>query len=163
MESLSETDVALYHRPRALGEALRCLSAHDVTIVAGATDVYPGQVSNQMWSGSRSQKSWLDISGIEALQGIAERDDHYRIGALATWADLIDSSLPPGFDGLIAAAKGVGGQQGVGGERARGRRHQYYGGGVGWNPVGSVVEIACGIFRLPASNQSTRVASLTRC
>ncbi len=111
MESLSETDVALYHRPRALGEALRCLSAHDVTIVAGATDVYPGQVSNQMWSGSRSQKSWLDISGIEALQGIAERDDHYRIGALATWADLIDSSLPPGFDGLIAAAKGVGGQQ----------------------------------------------------
>jgi CO/xanthine dehydrogenase FAD-binding subunit len=45
------------------------------------------------------------------LRGLQERDDHWRIGALATWSDIISADLPASFDGLKLAAAEVGGVQ----------------------------------------------------
>jgi CO/xanthine dehydrogenase FAD-binding subunit len=99
-----------YHRPASLADALAIRRDHDVTVLAGATDVYPAYVGRRAW-GDPTHKDVLDISAIAELRGIADRGDHWRIGALATWTDLIRADLPPLFDGLKAAARAVGGVQ----------------------------------------------------
>ncbi|GJD52861.1 Carbon monoxide dehydrogenase medium chain [Methylobacterium crusticola] len=99
-----------YHRPSSLAEALAIRREHDVTVLAGGTDVYPAHASRRAW-GDPSHPDVLDISGIASLRGIADRGDHWRIGALATWTDLIRADLPPLLDGLRRAARAVGGVQ----------------------------------------------------
>jgi N-methylhydantoinase B len=37
--------------------------------------------------------------------------DHWRLGCLVTWTDVLRAELPPAFDGLRAAAREVGGMQ----------------------------------------------------
>ncbi len=81
-----------------------------MSIIAGATDVYPAQTTRNAW-GNWGRCSQLDISGLEELRGITDAGDHYRVGALTTWADLARAGLPPGFDALAQAALGVGGVQ----------------------------------------------------
>ncbi len=81
-----------------------------MSIIAGATDVYPAQTTRNAW-GDWDRCPQLDISGLEELRGISNAGDHYRIGALTTWADLARAGLPPGFDALAQAAPGVGGVQ----------------------------------------------------
>ena len=46
-----------------------------------------------------------------ALRAIEERDDYWRIPALATWTDLVEAPLPSWFDGLRLAAREIGGRQ----------------------------------------------------
>ena len=99
-----------YHRPTTLGEALAIRRSSDVTILAGGTDVYPAYVGRKAW-GDPTHKDILDISRIAELKGIEDRGDHIRIGALATWTDLVRADLPPLFDGLKRAAREVGGVQ----------------------------------------------------
>ncbi|MCY4497959.1 MAG: molybdopterin-dependent oxidoreductase [Rhodospirillaceae bacterium] len=94
-----------YLRPNALDAALQALSARDWTILAGGTDFYPARV------GRRIDEDILDITAIAELQGIAEADDHIRIGATTTWSDVIAADLPPSFRGLQLAAREVGGMQ----------------------------------------------------
>jgi CO/xanthine dehydrogenase FAD-binding subunit len=53
----------------------------------------------------------LDIGKIEALRGISECDDHFRLGATTTWSDLIAAPLPVWFDGAKSASREVGGVQ----------------------------------------------------
>ena len=53
----------------------------------------------------------LDITAIAGLRGVAEAGDHWRIGALTTWTDLVRTDLPPLFDGLKLAGRAVGGVQ----------------------------------------------------
>src|SRR6185437_9538011 len=53
----------------------------------------------------------LDIGGIESLRGIARTESGWRIGATATWSEVIDADLPALFDGLKQAAREVGGRQ----------------------------------------------------
>jgi CO/xanthine dehydrogenase FAD-binding subunit len=97
--------VGSYVRPAELDEALAALAAGGRVIVAGGTDYYPARVGRPL------DDDVLDITGITALRGIVERDDHWRVGALATWSDLIDAKLPPLFAGLKLAAREVGGVQ----------------------------------------------------
>ena len=45
------------------------------------------------------------------LRKVEARPDHWWIPCLATWTDLIETPLPPAFDGLKQAATQVGGRQ----------------------------------------------------
>ncbi len=94
-----------YQRPSAVGEALRALVGGGLTIVAGGTDFYPARVGRPL------DDDVLDVSGLDTLRGIADEDGRFRIGALATWSDLIETPLPPCFDGLKLAARELGGVQ----------------------------------------------------
>ncbi len=94
-----------YHRPRELADALDLLAAGDLAILAGGTDFYPARVNRAI------DDDILDIAGIEALDGIEEGDDGWRLGATTTWSKLLEADLPPLFDGLKAAARELGGRQ----------------------------------------------------
>ncbi|MGL4440080.1 MAG: FAD binding domain-containing protein [Bosea sp. (in: a-proteobacteria)] len=99
-----------YHRPTTLAEALAFRAAHDVQVLAGGTDVYPAYATRRAW-GDPVHRDVLDISGLSELRGISEHADHWRLGALTTWTDLIRADLPPLFDGYRMAAREVGGVQ----------------------------------------------------
>lgn len=97
--------MGVYLRPERLDQALDALSAQKLTILAGGTDFYPGRVGRPL------DDDVLDITGLDALRGIEDRGDHWHIGALATWSDLVRADLPAAFDGLKGAAREVGGLQ----------------------------------------------------
>jgi CO/xanthine dehydrogenase FAD-binding subunit len=99
-----------YLRPIGLEAALGALASDGPSgapwvVVAGATDHYPARV------GRAPIEDVLDVTAINALRGIAAVDGGWRIGALTTWTDLVETDLPPLFDGLKAAARAVGGLQ----------------------------------------------------
>ena len=97
--------MGVYLRPENLDQALDALSGGGLAIVAGGTDFYPARVGRPL------DDDVLDISAIAGLRAIEERDDDWRIGALATWSEVIAADLPPCFDGLKLAAREVGGVQ----------------------------------------------------
>ena len=99
-----------YYRPNSLDDAFAIRADRDVTLLAGGTDVFPARASDRGW-GRMSQKPVLDLTAIDALRGIEEGETHTRIGALATWSELVKAPLPPVFDALKAAAREVGGLQ----------------------------------------------------
>ena len=94
-----------YLRPTALDDALAALASRRLTVLAGGTDFYPARV------GAPLDDDVLDITALQSMRAIEERDDHWRIPALATWTDLVDAALPPWFDGLKLAAREIGGRQ----------------------------------------------------
>jgi CO/xanthine dehydrogenase FAD-binding subunit len=94
-----------YNRPTELADALAALSAGSVEVLAGGTDFYPARVGRSI------KDDILDITALDDLRGIVDRDDHWLIGALTTWSDLVDAALPACFDGLKMAAREVGGLQ----------------------------------------------------
>lgn len=97
--------MAIYLRPHTLDDALAALDGAPLAIVAGGTDFYPARVGKPL------DDDVLDVTAIDALRGIADLGDRFRIGALATWSELVDTPLPPCFDGLKRAAREVGGLQ----------------------------------------------------
>jgi xanthine dehydrogenase small subunit len=99
-----------YFRPTSLDEAFAIRAGCEVEIIAGGTDVYPNKTTRAGW-GKMAHKDVLDITAIPGLDGIKEDELHWRIGALATWTDLVRADLPPLFDGLRVAAREIGGQQ----------------------------------------------------
>jgi CO/xanthine dehydrogenase FAD-binding subunit len=92
----------MYVRPRTLDEAVQALETPDMQILAGGTDFYPAHVGRTVTA------PVLDITGIGEIAGITASADHVRIGAGATWSQLIATPLPPCFDALKAAAREVG-------------------------------------------------------
>ncbi len=77
-----------------------------VAIVAGGTDFFPAQGRRPI------HHDVLDLTRVTALGGIAwTSPDSLRIGATATWTDVLRADLPPAFDGLKAAAREVGSVQ----------------------------------------------------
>jgi CO/xanthine dehydrogenase FAD-binding subunit len=97
-------------RPTELDVALGALASGGPggapwVIVAGATDHYPARV------GRAPVEDVLDVTSIAGLRGVTEVDGGWRIGALTTWTDLVETPLPPLFDGLKAAALAIGGLQ----------------------------------------------------
>jgi CO/xanthine dehydrogenase FAD-binding subunit len=93
-----------YLRPASLKEALEAL-ARPCTVLAGGTDFYPARV------GRTVDENVLDITAIAALRGIEAAPEGWRLGATTTWSELIETPLPPLFDGLKQAAREVGGRQ----------------------------------------------------
>ena len=99
-----------YYRARTLEEALTVRQSRPVVVLAGGTDVYPARAARMGW-GDLAHADILDITAIAGLRGVAEAGDHWRIGALTTWTDLVRADLPPLFDGLKLAGREVGGVQ----------------------------------------------------
>lgn len=97
--------MGLYLRPDHLEPALDALAARPRTVVAGGTDFYPGRLGRPITG------DVLDVSAIEELKGISQRDDHWRIGAITTWTEIAEHPLPPAFEALVQAAREVGGAQ----------------------------------------------------
>ena len=96
--------MANYLRPHGLEEALGALQ-RPFTVLAGGTDLYPARV------GRTIDEDVLDISAIADLRGISATSTGWRLGATATWGELIAAELPPLFNGLKQAARDVGGRQ----------------------------------------------------
>lgn len=97
-----------YAQPTSVKEAVELLAADAWVMLAGGTDFYPG-----LGEGPVSGPV-LDISCIDALRGISRDDDNagWRIGALATWTQLLRADdLPASFDCLKQAALEVGSVQ----------------------------------------------------
>jgi CO/xanthine dehydrogenase FAD-binding subunit len=97
-------------RPTDIDTALGALASSGPggspwVIVAGATDHYPARV------GRAPVEDVLDVTAISGLRGIADVEGGWRIGALTTWTDLVETPLPPLFDALKAAALAIGGLQ----------------------------------------------------
>ena len=93
-----------YHRPSRLEDALTAL-ARPYVVLAGGTDFYPARV------GRAIDEDVLDIGGIAVLRGISADAAGWRLGATTTWSELMETDLPPLFDGLKQAAREVGGRQ----------------------------------------------------
>jgi CO/xanthine dehydrogenase FAD-binding subunit len=96
--------MADYLRPNSIEEALQALS-RPWTVLAGGTDFYPARV------GRAIEDDVLDIGGIADLRGISATSEGWRLGAMTTWSELIETGLPPLFDALKQAAREVGGRQ----------------------------------------------------
>lgn len=97
--------MGLYERPESLTDALHLLDARTFTLLAGGTDFYPARV------GRAVTEDILDLTAIGGMRGIVEENDHWRIGPLTTWSNLIAARLPPLFDAYRQAAGEVGGMQ----------------------------------------------------
>jgi len=97
--------VGSYLRPTGLKEALAALVAGPRIILAGGTDYYPARVGQPL------DDDLLDITALPDLRRISDEGAHWLIPALATWTDLLETPLPPLFDGLKLAAREVGGVQ----------------------------------------------------
>jgi len=93
-----------YLRPSRLEDALTALARPHV-VLAGGTDFYPARV------GRAIDEDVLDIGGIAVLRGISGDAAGWRLGATTTWSELLETDLPPLFDGLKQAAREVGGRQ----------------------------------------------------
>ncbi len=104
--------MSVYWRPTTLRDALNVMAAQrlPLTVLAGATDIYPARTAKHA-AGLREPIDILDISAIPELRGVADRGDHWWIGATTTWSEFIATDLPPLFDGLKAAARAIGGVQ----------------------------------------------------
>ena len=91
-----------YLSPGSLAEAVEMLAGGRHTVLAGGTDFFPAR------AGRPSTEPVVDITRVGELRGIACHEDHFRIGALTSWAEIAASDLPRGFDGLRTAAGRVG-------------------------------------------------------
>ena len=95
----------LHERPRDLDAALSLLAEGGWTMVSGGTDHHPA-----LGDGPPPPRT-LDLTAIEALRGIERGPTGWRIGARATWLDVIRADLPPAFAALVQAAREVGSVQ----------------------------------------------------
>lgn len=95
----------LYIKPKTVQEAVNALAENSLLVLAGGTDYYPSRVGRPL------DDDILDISHIQGLRGISEKEDYFRIGALTRWSDLIEKDLPSYFGGLKLSAMEVGGKQ----------------------------------------------------
>jgi CO/xanthine dehydrogenase FAD-binding subunit len=93
-----------YLRPSRLEDALTALARPHV-VLAGGTDFYSARV------GRAIDEDVLDIGGMAVLRGISADAAGWRLGATTTWSELLETDLPPLFDGLKQAAREVGGRQ----------------------------------------------------
>ncbi|OQM73753.1 FAD binding domain-containing protein [Manganibacter manganicus] len=94
-----------YAKPATLDEALALLGSDAWRILAGGTDFYPALGAKPL------RENILDLNGIPGLRDIVEMQDHWRIGARATWSDVLRFPLPRAFDALKQAAREVGSVQ----------------------------------------------------
>ena len=94
-----------YLRPTQIEDAMAALAERPWAVLAGGTDFYPARV------GRAVTEDVLDITALSPLKAIEEEPDHFHIGALVTWSELIRAELPACFVGLKLAAREVGGLQ----------------------------------------------------
>ncbi len=114
------------HRPRTLEEAVNILSEDDdAKLLAGGHSLVP-----VMKQGLALPSALVDISGIDELKGISERDGALRIGAMTRHEDVHLSSL---VRSMIPAVADLAGQIGD----AQVRRRGTLGGSLATNDPGA--------------------------
>lgn len=91
-----------YHNPDNLTMALDIVAQGSGQIVAGGTDVYPSAKQGIL------PPFFLDVTRIKGFDDIKVENGFLRIGAAATWTQLVRADLPPAFDALKQAALEVG-------------------------------------------------------
>ena len=94
-----------YLRPSVLDDALRARAAGPCAVLAGGTDFYPARVGRTL------DEDVLDITALADLRGVREAPEQWRIGALATWSELVAAPLPAWFAAVKLAAREIGGVQ----------------------------------------------------
>lgn len=77
-----------YYQPRSTDELTAILDRTGGRVVAGGTDVLP-----RLRRGLLTETCLIDISRLADLRYIRQVDGHIEIGALTTYAELLDSSL----------------------------------------------------------------------
>ena len=102
---MSQLQSQMYLRPTHLKEALGALKTRSVSVLAGGTDFYPQRVGRPL------REDVLDITALPGLRGVEQREDMLAIGALTTWSDIVESTLPSWLSGLQQAGREVGGVQ----------------------------------------------------
>ncbi|MBE0554035.1 MAG: FAD binding domain-containing protein [Rhodobacteraceae bacterium] len=95
--------MSAYARPTRLDDALALLAGGGWRVLAGGTDVYPGQPA-------ALAGDVLDVTALPEMRGIGTGDG-LRIGACTTWSEIAEAALPPALHGLQQAARQVGGRQ----------------------------------------------------
>lgn len=88
-----------------MDEAFALLAQGNVAVIAGGTDWFAGPRDHL------TDQPMLDVTRLPELRGITRTASGWRIGAATTWTDIALADLPPGFDGLRAAAREVGSLQ----------------------------------------------------
>ncbi|MBI2257126.1 MAG: FAD binding domain-containing protein [Proteobacteria bacterium] len=92
----------MFLQPASLSAAIDMLSQHQGRILAGGTDFFPAL-------GALSEtRPIIDISRVPELCAIGMEADLVRLGAGATWSEIVAAPLPTGFDALKAAAREIG-------------------------------------------------------
>ncbi len=92
------------YSPRSLDEAYEILSRRAMKVIAGGTDLMVLINARQL-----DAEEFLDIWRVDELRGIADEGDSIRIGALATYTEMIRSPLVQEFaPALVAASRTVG-------------------------------------------------------
>ncbi len=93
-----------YLRASSMEEAVRLLAEHGGRVIAGGTDVLP-----QLRRGNITSDVFVDISRLEELRFIRERQGWVEIGALTTYAEILESGdLREAAPSLVEAAATVG-------------------------------------------------------
>lgn len=102
-----------YRKPADLDTALAALAAEDAVALAGGHDLVP-----KLKQREESPRTVVDLGALEGLRGV-ERErsgdasgaaDRLSIGALTTYADLLDAE-PTRVEGLLDATAAVGDKQ----------------------------------------------------
>jgi carbon-monoxide dehydrogenase medium subunit len=102
-----------YRKPGDLDAALAALAAEDAVALAGGHDLIP-----KLKQREASPGTVVDLGAIAEFRGVdrersagaTETADRLAIGALTTYADLLDAE-PTGVDGLLDATAAVGDRQ----------------------------------------------------
>ncbi|MBK0399599.1 FAD binding domain-containing protein [Limibaculum sp. M0105] len=93
----------LYERPGTLDEALALMAGGPAwRVLAGGTDLYPATTHQSLHG------PVLDIAGLAELRGIAREPSGWRIGAAATWTEVLGAGLPSAFSALVEAGRELG-------------------------------------------------------
>ncbi|MDA5555900.1 FAD binding domain-containing protein [Shimia sp. MMG029] len=101
--------MGIYHRPDKLKDALALLEDGRVIIAAGCTDLFAATQAQALGTGL--DEVILDVTGLSEFKGIQQVAKGWRIGAGASWSDVVATPLPAAFDMLKQAALQVGGVQ----------------------------------------------------
>ena len=94
-----------YNAPTDLKDALALLQSGGTQVIAGGTDWFAAQGETPF------RGALLDVTRVSEFRGISRRQTGWRIGAAVTWSEIVAADLPPGFDGLKAAAREIGSLQ----------------------------------------------------
>ena len=96
-----------YARPTTVADAVRAAAADDARLVAGGQSLLPA-----MKLGLAAPAALVDLAGIAALKGIARLGDSFRIGAMATHAEVAaDPALRAAIPALADLAGRIGDRQ----------------------------------------------------
>jgi CO/xanthine dehydrogenase FAD-binding subunit len=92
----------MFLQPATLNAAIDLLAQHGGKLLAGGTDIFPALGQAALAS------PMIDISRLPELCAITTETDTFRLGAGATWSEIVAAPLPAGFDALKAAAREIG-------------------------------------------------------